>query len=83
MSESYWSKKNILRYNPHTNIFESIIMISFFFEELAFDHIGNNIYGINEAGKSIVVYSIKTKAMTVFYFTHYPTCIALAPEERC
>jgi len=83
MSEGY-SKKNILRYEPHTNIFESVITINnYFLEELAFDHIGNNIYGINTEENSIDVYSIKTNAMTAFYVTrHQLEYITLAPEEK-
>jgi len=83
MIENDWTKKNILRYKPHTNVFESVITIKkFFMEEAAFDYIGNNIYAINDLQRSIEVYSIKTNAMTVFYFTHLPKYITLAPEER-
>jgi len=83
MSERYWTEQNILRYKPQTNIFEPVITIKgVFLEELAFDHIGNNIYGINKIEESIEVYSIKTNAMTAFYFTRYYEYLTLAPEER-
>jgi len=78
-----FSRKDILRYEPHTNIFESVITINSLLNELAFDYIGNNIYGVNTEERSIEVHSIKTNAMTVFYFTQdYPKYITLAPEER-
>jgi len=75
--------RKILRYEPHTNNFETVITVSFFVERLAFDYIGNNIYGINMIENRIEVYSMKTNAMTAFYFTqHNISYITLAPEER-
>lgn len=72
----------IIRYDPNSGIIKNLIP----FENkilggMAFDHIGNNLYLLNEEDRTVEVHSLTTMTKTVFYFKDQPCEIALAPEE--
>lgn len=76
-------EKAIVLFDPVNDTFKNTILHNVSYFSMAFDHIGNNLYMINRPGSSIMVYNVKTLAMTVFYFVeHIPYYITLVPEKR-
>ncbi|XP_012532761.2 vitellogenin receptor [Monomorium pharaonis] len=77
-----WPETHIVRYDPTNNTTKEIITFNIVVQEVAFDYVGNNFYIINPLNQSIEVHSVKTQAMTAFYFNDIvPRYITLAPEE--
>ncbi|KYN07112.1 Vitellogenin receptor, partial [Cyphomyrmex costatus] len=73
---------NIVRFDPVSDTFGNTILHNVSYFSMAFDHIGNNLYMTNILSNSIKVYSLKTLAMTAFYFKDsIPYYITLVPEE--
>ncbi|KAL0116729.1 hypothetical protein PUN28_009973 [Cardiocondyla obscurior] len=73
----------IVRYDPSSKIYENITSFNeSLLRDIAFDYFGNNLYITNIFNRSIEVHSIKTKAMTAFYFKDIPFKITLVPEEN-